>query len=102
MPPFDPTHAVRPRAPFLSGSSGASRPPNLAPEVRGETPRAAALPLAMQQAEAEHAAYLRERTAAERRSMLRGLILIALFVLLASLLRAGLDRAFPQGWWARW
>lgn len=41
----------------------------------------------------------RIREAAERRSMLRGLLILAALVLLVSLLRAGTGRAFPAGLW---
>ncbi|MGC9199583.1 MAG: hypothetical protein ACP5E5_11710 [Acidobacteriaceae bacterium] len=46
-----------------------------------------------------YAIYCREREQLERRSVLRGLILLALLVLSVSVLRAGLDRVFFQGWW---
>ena len=39
------------------------------------------------------------RETAERRSMLRGLLVFAFLVLLVSLLRAGTGRAFPAGLW---
>ena len=65
---------------------------------RAEPPRAPALPQALQRAQAEHKASLRERETLERRSILRGLILFAVLVLLISLLRAGWSRAFPAGW----
>jgi len=57
-------------------------------------------PTATQLAEQkEHEAYLRGRTLLESRSMVRGLILLALVVLLAGFLRAGFPRVFPHGWW---
>ncbi len=43
---------------------------------------------------------LRERV--ERRRQTRGLVLLALAVLVFSLLRFGLHRAFPAGWWRLW
>ena len=43
--------------------------------------------------------YRREREKTERRSVTRGLILMAIVVLVGSILRAGLDRAFVHGWW---
>jgi len=43
--------------------------------------------------------YRNDREKAERRSVVRGLILLALFVLLGSMVRAGLDRVFVHGWW---
>lgn len=44
----------------------------------------------------------RARMRLEQRSMLRGLILLALIVLIASLARAGFDRLFVPGWWRQW
>jgi hypothetical protein len=35
----------------------------------------------------------------ERRSVVRGLILIALLILAVSMARAGLGRVFPPNWW---
>jgi hypothetical protein len=43
--------------------------------------------------------YRKEREGIERRSMVRGLILLAVLVLVGSIARAGLDRVFVQGWW---
>jgi hypothetical protein len=34
--------------------------------------------------------------------MVRGLLLLALVVLVASFWRAGLDRVFLPGWWWHW
>lgn len=45
---------------------------------------------------------LRMRVRVEERSLLRGLILIALVVLIVSLARAGFDRLFVPGWWRQW
>jgi hypothetical protein len=57
-------------------------------------------PTATQLAEQkEHAVYLRGRTLLESRSMARGLMLLALLVLVAGFLRAGFPRVFPHGWW---
>ncbi len=41
----------------------------------------------------------RETEQQERRSQLRGLIYLAVAVLLFSLLRAGVHRVFTTGWW---
>lgn len=38
----------------------------------------------------------------ERRRMARGLLLLGLAVLIASVLRAGFGRAFVHGWWRQW
>ena len=43
--------------------------------------------------------YRAGRERLERRSALRGLILLAAAVLVGSIARAGLDRVFVQGWW---
>ena len=42
------------------------------------------------------------REAAERRGQARGLVLLALAVLLLSLARFGFDRVFTPGWWRLW
>jgi len=39
------------------------------------------------------------RETIERRSMVRGLILLAVLVMVVSMARAGLDRVFIHGWW---
>jgi hypothetical protein len=44
----------------------------------------------------------REREGIERRSMVRGLLVIAALVLVLSIARAGLDRVFVPGWWRQW
>jgi hypothetical protein len=38
----------------------------------------------------------------ERRGMVRGLLLLALVVLVASVWRAGVGRVFLSGWWRHW
>lgn len=43
--------------------------------------------------------YRNEREKIERRSVVRGLILMAVVVLVGSIARAGLDRVFLHGWW---
>ena len=45
---------------------------------------------------------LRARLGREQRSMLRGLILLAVVILIASLWRAGFGRLFVPGWWNQW
>lgn len=43
------------------------------------------------------------RKSVERRRQVRGLLLLAIAVLLFSLLRVGLHRVFtPPGWWRLW
>ena len=44
----------------------------------------------------------RERERQEHFSLLRGLVWVALVVLVASIARAGLGRAFVPGWWRQW
>ncbi len=46
--------------------------------------------------------YREERELAERRSMLRGLILLAVIVALIGMAIGGWERAFPAGWWRQW
>lgn len=48
------------------------------------------------------AASLPERFRTERRRQLRGLILLAIVVLLFSILRAGVSHVFAAGWWRLW
>jgi hypothetical protein len=43
--------------------------------------------------------YRNDRETTERRSVVRGLILLAIVLLVASVTRAGLDRVFVHGWW---
>jgi hypothetical protein len=43
--------------------------------------------------------YRTEREKPERRSVVRGLILMSVLVLVGSIVRAGLDRVFVRGWW---
>ncbi len=38
----------------------------------------------------------------ERRRQARGLLLIALVILVLSIFRAGIHRVFTQGWWRLW
>ena len=45
---------------------------------------------------------LRARLGSEQRSLLRGLILLAVVILIASLWRAGFGRLFVPGWWNQW
>jgi hypothetical protein len=46
----------------------------------------------------EFGLYRAEREKIERRSMVRGLILLAVLVMVGSVARAGLDRVFVPGW----
>jgi len=69
---------------------------------RAQSPRPPQPSAALRKAEAERADYLKGREGLERRSVFRGLILLALLVLAFSLVRAGAGRAFFSGWWRQW
>jgi hypothetical protein len=68
-------------------------------EIRAEKPRIPAATKSQQRAGQERRQYLRGREALETRSILRGLVLVALTVLLVSMARAGWSRVFGPGWW---
>jgi hypothetical protein len=57
---------------------------------------------ALQRVRLTQAAYRDERAALEHRSMVRGLLLLAMVVLVLSIARAGLERVFLHGWWRHW
>jgi hypothetical protein len=71
-------------------------------EHRAASPRAPELSRAAQRELAAVQERRRQGEQAERRGMVRGLLLLALVVLLASFWRAGLDRVFVSGWWRHW
>jgi hypothetical protein len=71
---------------------------HLSPE-RAEPPRIPAPTRALERAELERATYVRGRESVEARSVVRGLILLGIVVLLASMIRAGFGRVFVHGWW---
>ncbi len=79
-----------------------SKKPPPFPSRRAEPPRALTHTPGVLKARAERAVYLHERETKEGRSMLRGLLLLALLALAISLFRAGADRAFFPGWWTQW
>ena len=66
---------------------------------RAAPPRVPAATPALERADEEQRAYLREREALEHRSLLRALLLLAVVMLVASFARAGLARVFVHGWW---
>jgi hypothetical protein len=68
-------------------------------EHRAAPPQLPARTPAIERQQAAFELYRRQREQLERRSMLRGLILIALLVLAGSIARAGLERVFVHGWW---
>lgn len=69
---------------------------------RAQPARPPALSEREQRRESARLEKLRGRVQIEQRSLLRGLILLALIILIFSLLRAGLDRIFVPGWWRQW
>ena len=68
-------------------------------EHRAAAPRLPALTPALERDRREFERYRRDREKIERRSMVRGLILLAVVLLMGSAARAGLDRVFVHGWW---
>lgn len=69
---------------------------------RAQPPRPPALTPEQQIRENARVEVLRARLRLEQRSLLRGLILLAVVILIVSLARAGLDRLFVPGWWREW
>ena len=69
---------------------------------RAEPPRAPVPSALQERVEQERLQRLGARVALEQSSLLRGLIILAVAVLLASLWRAGFDRLFVPGWWRQW
>ena len=72
---------------------------SLESEPRGEAPRRPEPTRGEVRARAEFETYRAGREAIERRSMVRGLILLAVVAAVGSITRAGLDRVFVHGWW---
>ena len=54
---------------------------------------------ALLEAERDRNEYIAERERLEQRSVFRGLIVLAIVVLLFSMWRAGVDRVFIGRWW---
>ena len=69
---------------------------------RAAPPRPPALPKGILEREKEREAGILVREASERRSSLRGLVLLAVLAFALSCIYAGLNRAFAAGWWQRW
>jgi hypothetical protein len=69
---------------------------------RAQPPRPPTLTAAQHRTELTRLESLRARLRLEQRSLLRGLILLALVVLLASLAHTGFGRLFVPGWWRQW
>jgi hypothetical protein len=66
---------------------------------RAEPPRPPAPTASVERARAADALYQQDREREQRRSLLRGLLWLALFALIFSIARAGLHRVFVPGWW---
>ena len=69
---------------------------------RAEPPQPPALSEREQGRESARVDTLKGRVRLEQRSLLRGLILLAVVILIASLVRAGFGRLFVPRWWAQW
>ena len=69
---------------------------------RAKPPRPPELGAGAKQASQEHGVYLRDCEALRHRSLLRGLLVLAVIALAISLYRAGLSRAFFPRWWQHW
>jgi hypothetical protein len=69
---------------------------------RADPPRPPALRERDERRERERKEELRARVRREQQSLLRGLILLAVVILIASLARAGFGRLFVPGWWRQW
>ena len=69
---------------------------------RAEPPRPPALSEREQRRERARAETLKGRVRLEQRSLVRGLILLAVVILIASLVRAGFGRLFVPRWWTQW
>ncbi|MGD0647354.1 MAG: hypothetical protein ABR971_05115 [Acidobacteriaceae bacterium] len=68
-------------------------------EHRATSPQLPAQTPALKRDRLEFARYRNDREKTERRSVMRGLILLAVVLLVGSIARAGLDRVFVLGWW---
>jgi hypothetical protein len=68
-------------------------------EHRAAPSQLPALTPAFERDRQKFARYRNDREKIERRSVVRGLILLAIVLLVGSIVRAGLDRVFVHGWW---
>jgi hypothetical protein len=68
-------------------------------EQRAASPQLPALTAAFARDRKAYARYRNDREKTERRSVVRGLIVLAMVLLVGSMVRAGLDRVFVHGWW---
>ncbi|HEV2578885.1 MAG TPA: hypothetical protein VGU25_16895 [Acidobacteriaceae bacterium] len=69
---------------------------------RAEPPRPPSLSERDHRDERARKVRLNARVGREQLSLLRGLILLAVLILIASLVRAGFGRLFVPGWWRQW
>jgi hypothetical protein len=69
---------------------------------RAEPPRPPALTERDERNDRARKERLSARVAWEQLSLLRGLVLLAVLILIASLVRAGFGRLFVPGWWRQW
>ena len=68
-------------------------------EQRATSPQLPASSPTLERDRQEFQSYRAQREKTERRSVVRGLMLMAVLVLVGSMVRAGLDRVFVHGWW---
>ena len=69
---------------------------------RGKPPSAPALTAVTRREAVARRVRLRDRESGERVRMFRGLVVLAMLVLLLSMLHGGWGRAFVPGWWRQW
>jgi hypothetical protein len=69
---------------------------------RAKAPRPPVLTEREQRRESTRIDRLKARVRLEQRSLLRGLVLLAVVILIASLMRAGFGRLFAPRWWTQW
>lgn len=69
---------------------------------RAEPPRPPALTERDERREKVRLETLKARLRLEQRSLVRGLILLVVVILIASLARAGFGRLFVPRWWTQW
>jgi hypothetical protein len=74
----------------------------LSKEQRASLPRTPRPSWALERANEARRVYLAARELVERRSVVRGLIVLAVVAIVFSVARAGLGRAFVPGWWRQW
>ena len=69
---------------------------------RAQPPRPPALSVREQRSESARMRTLRGRLQMEQRSLLRGLVLLAIVVLIFSVVRGRFDQIFVPAWWRQW